>query len=189
MSMWNRSRSPTGCIHCLSPTNHREEIGMKILVDASLHDADHHRNIPHISLADRPSYHDFEQIKHLLRNRASTRFLVQSGMEDRPIHRIQRVALFQRRVALAERLRSLPRGLLRAQWKSLLLLGISQRCSHLTWNRRARWIVSEQVTVWRYSLRCFQDGVVHLSDEIPRKGLCMLKEERNLVENRIQRIE
>ena len=100
MSMWNRSRSPTGCIHCLSPTNHREEIGMEILVDASLHDADHHRNIPHISLTDRPSYHDFKQIKHL-----------------------------------------------------------------------------------------FQDGVVHLSDEIPRKGLCMLKEERNLVENRIQRIE
>ena len=162
---------------------------MEVLIDAALHDAHHHRDIPYIALTNRSVDHDLEQIEHFLRNRAAARFLVQPHVEDRSVHRVQRVALFQRRVALAQRLQRLPRRLLPALRQSFLLLGASQRGDDLRRDICRGWVVSQHFRVGRDALGRGQNSVVHFAGEIAREGLGVLENEGDLVENGVERVQ
>ena len=162
---------------------------MEVLIDAALHDAHHHRDVPYIALTDRPVDHDLEQIEHFLRHRAAARFLVQPHVEDRPVHRVQRVALFQRRVALAQRLHRLPRRLLPALRQSLLLLRAAQGGRDIRGNTGRGRVVSQHFRVGRDALGRGQNGVVHFAGEIAREGLGVLENEGDLVENGVQRVQ
>ena len=162
---------------------------MEVLVDAALHDAHHHRDVPDVSLADRAVDHDLEQIEHFLRHRAAPRLFVQPHVEDRPVHRVQRVALLQRRVALAQRLHRLPRRLLPALRQSFLLLRAAQRGDDVRRDVRSGRVVRQHFRVGRDALGRGQDGVVHFAGEVAREGLGVLENEGDLVENGVESVQ